>query len=62
MKADVKKQARESFHCTHAHSILDVSTSYNAYRQAPTYIILDALGLHLPNLRICVTSRPEPDI
>ena len=55
-------------------------------RQAPTYIILDALdecpamssipspreevlelvedlvGLHLPNLHICVTSRPEPDI
>jgi hypothetical protein len=30
--------------------------------QAPTYIILDALGLHLPNLHICVTSRPEPDI
>jgi hypothetical protein len=54
-------------------------------KQAPTYIILDALdecpitsipspreevlefvdelvGLHLPNLHICVTSRPEHDI
>ena len=30
--------------------------------QAPTYIILDALGLHLSNLCICVTSQPEQDI
>ena len=66
--------------------LLDMLNSENSPRQAPVYIIVDALdecpeasgnassretvllfleelvGLNDPNLRICVTSHPEPDI
>ena len=31
-------------------------------REEVLYVVQDLVGLHLPNLRICVTSRPEVDI
>ena len=33
-----------------------------APREEVLYAVRDLVGLHLPNLRICVTSRPEVDI
>ena len=37
-------------------------TSMPSPREEVLELVEDLVGLHLPNLHICVTSRPEPDI
>jgi len=39
-----------------------VTSSILSPREEVLELVEDLIGLHLPNLRICVTSRPEPDI
>ncbi|KAF8501075.1 hypothetical protein F5888DRAFT_1609323, partial [Russula emetica] len=39
-----------------------VTSSIPSPREEVLELVEDLLGLHLPNLHICVTSRPEPDI
>ena len=39
-----------------------VTSSIPSPREEVLELVEDLVGLHLPNLRICVTSRPEPDI
>ena len=39
-----------------------VTSSIPSPREEVLELMEDLIGLHLPNLRICVTSRPEPDI
>src|ERR1700679_2157055 len=39
-----------------------VTTSIPSPREEVLELMEDLVGLHLPNLHICVTSRPEPDI
>jgi len=39
-----------------------VTSSIPSPREEVLELVEDLVGLHLPNLHICVTSRPEPDI
>jgi hypothetical protein len=39
-----------------------VTSSIPSPREEVLDLVEDLIGLHLPNLHICVTSRPEPDI
>ena len=39
-----------------------VTSSIPSPREEVLDLVEDLVGLHLPNLHICVTSRPEPDI
>jgi hypothetical protein len=39
-----------------------VTSSIPSPREDVLELVEDLVGLHLPNLHICVTSRPEPDI
>ena len=39
-----------------------VTSSILSPREEVLELMEDLIGLHLPNLHICVTSRPEPDI
>ena len=39
-----------------------VTSSIPSPREEVLELVKDLVGLHLPNLHICVTSRPEPDI
>ena len=39
-----------------------VTTSIPSPREEVLELMEDLVGLHLPDLHICVTSRPEPDI
>src|SRR6266567_4853453 len=39
-----------------------VTSSIPSPREEVLDLMEDLVGLHLPNLHICVTSRPEPDI
>jgi hypothetical protein len=44
------------------HRLCPVTSSILSPREEVLELVEDLIGLHLPNLRICVTSRPEPDI
>ena len=52
----------------HTYLVLDaldecpVTSSIPSPREEVLKLVEDLVGLHLPNLHICVTSRPEPDI
>ena len=37
-------------------------SGYPTAREEVLVVLKDLVGLHLPNMRICVTSRPEVDI
>ena len=39
-----------------------VTSSIPSPREEVLELVEDLVGLHLPNVHICVTSRPEPDI
>ena len=39
-----------------------VTSTIPSPREEVLELVVDLIGLHLPNLHICVTSRPEPDI
>ena len=39
-----------------------ITSSIPSPREDVLELVEDLVGLHLPNLHICVTSRPEPDI
>ena len=39
-----------------------VTSSIPSPREEVLELVEDLVGLHLPNLHVCVTSRPEPDI
>jgi hypothetical protein len=39
-----------------------VTSSIPSPREEVLGLVEDLVGLHLPNLHLCVTSRPEPDI
>jgi hypothetical protein len=39
-----------------------VTSGIPSPREEVLELVEDLVGLHLPNLHICVTSRPEPDI
>jgi hypothetical protein len=39
-----------------------VTSSIPSPREEVLELVENLVGLHLPNLHICVTSRPEPDI
>jgi len=39
-----------------------ITSSIPSPREEVLELVNELVGLHLPNLHICVTSRPEPDI